>query len=232
MENYLFYALLSSFLFIFIYFHIHPLSDKQVNRLAHKRRRKKIRSYFSFGEHLFTVSTAYKKMMKANGAYVFVDEPLKDFPSIAAALLKFRKHEWIIIAFETNQKVKYFWANKGEDRTSVSIFLKPEVILDVATRNNYTSVLIFHNHPNSNPRYYDCSKPSKEDIVSADNLAKIIVKKGYNLFEFVCERGKPYKYFQAISDNFMPIGIFVEHISKVNGKGKVNNLLLHLERIF
>jgi len=105
-------------------------------------------------------------------------------------------------------------------------------MVKIAKQENYTSVLIFHNHPNSHPNYYDCTKPSKQDIKSANSFAKILNSNGINLVEFVCERGKHYEFFLSPSNKFLPLTEFIKTIEKVNGKSKLKNLFLHFERIF
>jgi len=105
-------------------------------------------------------------------------------------------------------------------------------MVKIAKQENYTSVLIFHNHPNSHPNYYDCTKPSKQDIKSANSFAKILNSNGINLVEFVCERGKHYEFFLSPSNKFLPLTEFIKTIEKVNGKSKLKNLFLHFERFF
>nr|MBC7244230.1 hypothetical protein [Chloroflexota bacterium] len=124
------------------------------------------------------------------------------------------------------------WLNKGFDRSGVSPYLSVEKIANIAKRENYTSILIFHNHPNTNPNYYDCRKPSSKDLESANNFAHVLNTHGINLVEFVCERGIHYKYFFSPADSFLPLSEFVLAIEEINGSSKFRNLLLHLERIF
>lgn len=217
---------------IFIVTHLRPLTEDEVKLLANKRRNRQIRMYFSFDNREFNVNKEFKKRMNPNGAFYRINESLFGFPATAAALLKYKKHEWIIIAFEKDKKVDLIWLNKGFDRSWVFPYLSVEDIIKNAKQENRTSVLIFHNHPNINPNYYDYRRPSDQDIKSANEFAQVLNQNGINLLEFVCERGRHYEYFLSPADTFLPLTEFVETIDKLNGQSKFKNLALHFERIF
>jgi hypothetical protein len=217
---------------ISIVIHLRALTKEEVKSLGGKRRNKQTRMYFSFNTQEFAVNKEFKKRMNPNGTFYRISESLFAFPAIAAALLKYKKHEWMIIAFEKDKKVELFWLNKGFDRSGVSPYLSLEDITKTAKQENQISVLIFHNHPNADPSYDDCTTPSDQDIKSANKFAQTLNPNGINLLEFVCERGKHYGYFLSLSDNFLPLTEFTEAIDKINGQSKFKNLSLHFERIF
>jgi hypothetical protein len=228
-------VLIGIFLFIsliFIVTHLRLLTNDEVISLGNKRRNRQIRMYFSFATREFTVNKEFKKRMNPNGTFYRINESLFGFPATAAALLKYKKHEWIIIAFEKDKKVDLICLNKGSDRSIVSPYLSVGNIAKKAKQENQTSVLIFHNHPNINPNYYDCRRPSEQDIKSARYFAQVLNQNGLNLLEFICERGRHYEYFISPSDTFLPLIEFVEDIDKVNGQSKFKNLCLHFERMF
>lgn len=232
MIQYVFYSIIVSAIFYFIVFHLRPLNEKEIFQLAKKRRKRKIRSYFRFNNVEFIANPDFKRRMKPNGSFYNLDERLYDFPAVAASLLKYKKHEWIIISFENNQIVDYVWLNKGFDRESVSSYLTTYDVINVAKRYNYSSVLIFHNHPNPNPKYLTMHNASKTDIKSAKEWGEVLIRNGINLLEFVCERGKHFRYFYSISDKFLPPKDFAVRIKAVNDKSKIRNLFLHIERKF
>nr|MBC7244231.1 hypothetical protein [Chloroflexota bacterium] len=89
---------------VFVFTHLRPLNEGEINQLATKRRNKQIRGYFSFAAGEFDVNREFKKRMNPNGTFYRINEGLFEFPSIAAALLKYKKHEWISIAFENQKK--------------------------------------------------------------------------------------------------------------------------------
>lgn len=229
------YILFSMFILIgliFVFTHLRPLTENEVKHLGTKRRGKHIRVYFSFNTREFNVDKEFKKRMNPNGKFYRIDEDLVDFPSTAAALLKYKKHEWIIIAFEKQKKVVSIWLNKGFDRSGVSPYLSVDNIAGIANQENCKSVLIFHNHPNTNPDYYDCSHPSSQDMNSANEFAQVLNGHGVNLVEFVCERGMHYEYFLSPVGSFLPLSEFIGTINRISGSSKLKNLSLHIERIF
>jgi len=217
---------------VFILTHVRPLNEDEVEQLGTKRRCRQIHRYFSFSAGEFNVDKDFKKRMNPNGTFYRINEGLFEFPSIAGALLKYKKHEWIIIAFEKQKQVNVIWLNKGFDRSGVSPYLSVEDIANYPKRENYTSILIFHNHPNTNPNHYDCRRPSSRDLASANEFAHVLNMHGINLVEFVCERGIHYQYFLSPANSFLPLSEFVLAIDKINALSKLKNLSLHLERIF
>ena len=217
---------------IFILLHLRPLTDDEINYLSVKRRNKNIRGYYSFDAQEYNANKDFKKRMNPNGTFYKINESLFSFPSLAAALLKYKKHEWIIIAFEKNKNINLAWMNKGIDRANVNIQLPFYKISEIAMKDDDNSVMAFHNHPNSNPNSYICNRPSNQDIQSAIMLAKILNANKINLVEFVCERGKHYEYYLSTSNYFMPIEEYMSDIRKINGTSKTQNLNLHIERIF
>ena len=75
---------------LFIVFHLRPLTDEEVFDLAKKRRTKKVNAYYQFSQHQVSVNLEFKKAMAAEGAYYNIQANLREFPSIAAALLKYK----------------------------------------------------------------------------------------------------------------------------------------------
>ena len=229
--EYLFLVILVIGVILFVVTHLRPLTKDELLELSFKKRGKKVREYFSFANHETTVDKTFKKRMNPNGKFYRAEQSLRHFPSTAAALLKYKKHEWIIVAFEKKRTIELFWLNKGFDRSSVSSFLSPEDMIQTAQGNGYSSILIFHNHPNSNPQYYSCTRPSDMDLESARESSIRLNDNGINLVEFVCERGRHYQYFSKISNQFLPATIFYRKLQGENGQSKLGNLSLHLQRL-
>jgi hypothetical protein len=225
-------AMLSPLIVIFILVYIRPLNEDELRELAMKRRNKVIRTYYTFSRNETQANDKFKKYMKPDGRFYNIKERLYDFPSVAAALLKYKKHEWVMVAFEKDSTVDLLWLNKGADNKSAEIFISFEELSDIAVDNNSTTVLFFHNHPNSNPKLYDCSKPSDIDISSAQIFANILNSKNVNLIEFVCEKGMHYEYYRFIADDFNNIIDFINALNKENNDSRLDNLSLHIERLF
>ena len=103
------------FLVVFIVSHLRPLRENEINVLSEKRRNKGIIKYFSFDIQEYSVNKNFKKSMNPNGKFYQISEDLYTFPSLSAGLLKYKKHEWIIISFEKDRKISLIWLNKGFD---------------------------------------------------------------------------------------------------------------------
>jgi len=219
-------------LLLFILTHIRPLNEHEINQLGNKRRGKQIRTYFSFDRREIGVDKEFKKRMNASGKFYPIRERLQTFPSVAAALLKYKKHEWNIIAFERNKEVFLIWCNKGLDRRSVTLNLSMENVARIAYEKGANSILFFHNHPNPDPGRYSTNRPSDQDLKSAKLYSTIYNSRGLNLVEFVCERGRHFEYFMSPANSFLPLTEFLEAINYINGSSRLSNLKLHIERIF
>jgi hypothetical protein len=209
--------------------HKHPLTEAEVMQLANKRRNKDISLYYFFNTAIIEVNKSFKSNLTATGKFYRVNETLYNFPSIAASLLKYKKHEWILVAFEKDKTVELIWLNKGFDKVSASLYLSFEEIAEHARNGKCSTILFFHNHPNSNPRVYNCTQPSETDMKSAKELSNILLKNGVNLKEFICERGSYYEYFSSYADNFMPLDNYIRIIKETNNQSEQGNLQLQRE---
>lgn len=232
MDLNVFLIITASIIILYILTHLRPLTTSEITSLSKKKRRRRIRKYFAFNIAEFNPDKDFKKRMNPNGSFYNINETLFNFPSTSASLLKYKKHEWIIIGFEKDKMVQSLWVNKGFDRESVSSYLSTNEIVNIGNNDKISSILIFHNHPNTNPNQLDCSRPSQQDIASAREFAEEFNEKGLNLIEFVCERGKHYEYFRSTSDCFYPVGDIIDEINILNGESRSQNLNLHLQRIF
>lgn len=217
---------------IYIFTHLQSLTESEIGKLAQKRRNDRIRNYFFFDNREYNADKKFKKNMRSDGRFYKIEERLFEFPAVAAGLLKYKKHEWIIIAFEKEKRVELIWLNKGKDNKSVSWFLSASEIVETAKQHSFSSVLVFHNHPNPSPRHYSCTQPSELDIETANQQGVTLNANDINLLEFVCEKGRHYEYFRSPSAEFFPISQFIKEIRNVNGVSRLKNLSLHLENTF
>lgn len=208
-----------------------PLNYEEVLQLANSRRINNINKYYSFPKVEYKVNMDFKKRMSAKGKIYKFSEHLYDLPAIAAGLLKYKKHEWIIVAFEKNQKVDLMWVNKGQDNRFVGLALDFNQIINIAKENKYTSIITFHNHPNSNPNSYNCTKPSSVDLETANNWGEICKENDINLVEYICERGIAYRYYLKIINEFYNIDLIIKEIEQLNDKSSEKNFELHKERM-
>lgn len=212
-----------------ILLHLRPLTVEEVSALSIKRRDKSVSSYYSHENSQYVFNKDAKKAMPPNGGYLTVDWKLSSTPPLAAALLKQKKHEWIIFGFEKNKTVNRLWMNKGLDRKSVSPAISIENVSGLCLNAGYQSVQIFHNHPN--PEGF-ATGASQADLKSANSWAEILNKAGVGLVEYVCDRGRPIRYFLKVPDSFLPVAGFQDEIARQNGVSRFGNLSLHFERMF
>lgn len=217
---------------LFVLLHLRPLNDSELESLAEKRRKRRVGWYFSFTNSEFQPDLEFKRRMASSGQFYNVRERLSDFPSLAAALLKYKKHEWILVGMEKDREVSLMWVNKGVDGTRVSLRLTFDQLARIAKGNDYNSLLVFHNHPNGDPAAYSCRQPSATDLKSAAEWSGILNSQGISLVEFVCERGVPYKYWFSVASTFLPVYEFAEKLRSENDVSRGKNLSLHMELIF
>ncbi|HET6514154.1 MAG TPA: hypothetical protein VFG09_03265 [Thermodesulfovibrionales bacterium] len=226
------FAIVLGIVAIFVLAHLRPLSEDEVQVLADRRRTKAIDSYYTFDRREYAVNAEVKKRMAANGSVYNMSEQLFEFPALAAGRLKYKKHEWIIVAFERNKTIDKMWVNKGPDRSQVHFGIGLQNVQQMAVNGGYRSVLVFHNHPNSDPSLYSTRQASDRDKQTAGELADQLSSAGVNLMEFVCERGRHYTYLRSVCDTFLPIEGFREKLRQVNGASRGQNFSLHRERLF
>ena len=217
---------------LFIVCYVRPLRREEISQLADKRRLKQIKAYYHFVQGEASVNLDFKKAMAASGSYYNIRTRLTEFPSIAAALLKYKKHDWIIVGFEREQIVDCLWLNKGPNNSEVAPRLGFTGIVDHARSGKHTSVIVVHNHPNPNPARFSMLLASAQDNLSAKALECVLLPSSLNLLEFVCERGRFHEYHRAGAPSFIPIQDIASALILENNVGLARNLQLHLERLF
>ncbi|TLM99243.1 MAG: hypothetical protein FDZ75_00530, partial [Actinobacteria bacterium] len=225
-------AIILTGVFAFVLLHLRPLTPGEIRALAQKWRQQENAAYFSFRPSGVDANPDFKRSMSANGRLYSMREPFSAFPFIGALLLKGKKHEWVIVGFEREQSVVLAWMNKGSDGSQVEFRVSVEEIANVALAHGCTSVLIMHNHPNSNPGRYDMSRPSTIDLSGSAERGALLSSFGINLIEFVCERGWPYEYRRVISDEFRPVAGYEHAVVRANGQARLAHLRLHWARHF
>lgn len=212
-----------------VYLRRHPLSDDEVRRLARKRRRNRALSIFGFTAAPQRVASAEKKAMRSRGEFVDCDLHWREMPSRVAALLKFKKHEWVAIAFVRSLRVRLLWWNKGPDGTQVWPFLPDEEVKRILRRHNCDAVATLHNHPNPNPSRYRLNAPSQNDLLWADHWRQMLAQEDVSVLKFVCERGVPYLYFASFADSALSLAPIIGEITAENDLGAFRNYGLRVE---
>ncbi len=170
--------------------------------------------------------------MNADGKFYRINDNLFDFPARVAGLLKYKKHEWVVVGFEKDKVIDLIWLNKGFNSSGACINIPISEIAELTRKSTYRSVLVFHNHPNPDPNRYDCRTPSELDMRTAKKYAEALNPEGVNVLKFICERGRFYEYSLCPADHFLPLTGFIFQLNQLNGQSRFTNLRLHWERIF
>lgn len=206
-----------------------PLDTAAMEAVAAKRRRRAVAAYFRFSRAQVVADMTFKKAMRPQGAWCQLDYSLYEWPAAAAALLKGKKHEWVIIAFEHGGRISRLWVNKGVDNRNVCVLLGPMALVEECHRAGFSSVFIHHNHPNHDPRHLNMLVASKLDIEFSNEYARAVVPSGINLFQFICERGRYTCFHSRVAESFLPVRTFFDQVHRQNGVSRLDNIRLHLE---
>jgi hypothetical protein len=167
--------------------------------------------------------------MKSRGEFVSCDLIFRDAPAQIAGLLKYKKHEWIVILFITQFQVRTLWWNKGPDGTRVWSFLRERDLSAAISSLRPDTIAMLHNHPNPDPSRLIMNYPSEADLRSAGFYSEKFGSRGVSLLEFICERGTPHLYYASFGDNVFPIKPIEGEIAEVNGTGILKNRSLRKE---
>ncbi len=212
-----------------VYRHRHPLNNQEILALSMKRQRIRALRKFDFSTMQRPADAAEKKAMKSQGEFVGCDLGYRDSPARIAGLLKYKKHEWIVIAFINSLHVRRLWWNKGPDGTKVWSFLRDHSLKSAIRSLRPDAIAILHNHPNPDPSRYRMTIPSEADFRSAGFYDGEFSKHDISLLEFICERGVPHLYYASFADSVVPIDPITDEIQKVNGTGIFKSYSLRKE---
>ncbi|MGO8928322.1 MAG: hypothetical protein ACLQU3_15750 [Limisphaerales bacterium] len=222
-------ALLALIWAIDVYRHRHPLNNEEILSLSRKRQRNRALSVFDFSTIEQPADAAEKKAMRGQGEFVGCDLPYRDAPARIAGLLKYKKHEWIVIAFINSLHVRHLWWNKGPDGRMVWSFLADRALMAAIESLKPDSIAILHNHPNPDPSYYQMNIPSEADLRSAGFRDGAFSDRSISLLEFICERGVPHLYYASFAESVVPIDLITHEVQGANGTGILDNYRLRKE---
>ena len=209
-----------------------PLTQGEAVRLASKRRQRAIQDYFSFVPEGIHPNPDFKSGLKPDGALYTAAVPMHEFPSYAANLLKHKKHEWLAVGFARSRVVTRIWAHKGPDKTRVAIGFAPGELPEMARRHGAEVVMVFHNHPASDPTRYVYHLPSPQDAASAQTLAEEVAGIGVSLAEYVCERGAPHLYALYPADSLLPLQRYAREVRRSGSERSWGSLAMRAELLW
>lgn len=214
--------------FVVLYRLSQPLNNNQTQKIAQKRRRRKLEYYFSYNSSGSLPSESLKIGLSPSGQLYQINVSLRDSPSFVANLLKGKKHEWSVIVFGQHQTMTLLWANKGMNNRQVTV-LATNRVLDIAIKNRCDIILAFHNHPASDPQHYSYSRPSQTDLKSSQELSQSLYFANISYADYVCERGLPHRYYVTPSETLYSITEIASQVQTENSKGRINRLRLFFE---
>jgi hypothetical protein len=213
-------AAVLALLVIWFWYESRPLSDEEISRLARYRRLGEIARLYPFGGVAYPESfdlRSLKSGMTAVGRFYRIDEALQRFPAIGGALLKGKKHEWTLFAFAKDDRVVGLWLNKGPDATQVWPTVSRDALTAAGRNLRVTAVLQFHNHPNSDPRWYTTRFASGPDQRFATIFGNDFVEQGVSFHGFVVERGVAHQYACWVPPSVAPLRQLASLVRDQNG---------------
>lgn len=205
-----------------------PLADAERHRLIVKRRMLAVARHYEFHESAPTVNSEFKKTMDPRGRWYVVDEPLAEFPALAAGLLKGKKHEWVVFGLAKGLRIVVVWLNKGLDNKQVSAYVSTEELLRHARQVGASTVIEVHNHPNPDPSRYFMLLASERDRISAEAYGASLARNGLEFLTFVAERGRYRQHACWLPDAFIPAHQFASTLSPC-GRWALANITLRWE---
>lgn len=208
-----------------LYFWINSdsLSDEEIVELASCRRFWDAHNYFAFSKTEVEINKHFKSTLNRDGRLYTCIESLGEFPAIASALLKGKKHEWVVFAYCKNKTVGSFYANKGHDNRSVEPNMSIRQIIEIAQAQGAEIVLQFHNHPNA------VLSSSDQDRTSADYFGKVFTDIGVTFISFVCGAGQFRQYGWWLADSFYQLDNYLKLIEQNNASSRSTNFGLRKE---
>jgi len=207
----------------------HPLDPEEVIELARIKQWRHLLAVHAFSSVPVTTDASKKKAMKARGQFVRCDLCFSQLPSFIAGLLKYKKHEWVVLVFVKHLHAEYLWWNKGQDGNSVVPHLRGGYLENALRLHKPDMLVRLHNHPNPDPSKYRFNQPSSQDIKSAEYFSNLLSQQGIGFMDFVCERGVPYLFYAYLDSRSAPIEGFIEDIATINDSGIFANVGLRRE---
>jgi len=149
---------------------------------------------------IYDDAQALKK--SAHGEGSFFQSPYRsrrDFLDYIGQFFKYKKHEWIFVAFMIDGSVDRFWLNKGPDAKGVSPFLGIHDAARICRQNGYNHVLVGHNHPAG------ALSPSKQDRIFLEEFMDSLAQKNLSVQHLVFVAGRWRNYGLSVGQHLRRI---------------------------
>jgi DNA repair protein RadC len=143
---------------------------------------------------------ALKQRVPAEGG--FFQSPYssrRDFLDYIGQFLKYKKHEWIFVAFMKGNLVDRFWVNKGPDNQRVGPVIGIPGAARICGENGYNGVLVGHNHPAG------ALAPSKQDRVFLEEFMDSLAQQHVSVEHLVFVGGRWRNYGLSVGQHIRRI---------------------------
>jgi hypothetical protein len=135
--------------------------------------------------------------------------------------LKYKKHQWSIIGFERNKRVRIFWENKGSSRDETHSKLSLIGIVEQIKDTQAQTVFFFRNYPNPDFYCYDTAPFFSEVQGCISALGEPTI----NFVAIECIKGHVGNIlYEKYSDLFYPLVNYIVSISKRQGRKEFKDM--------
>lgn len=204
----------------------YPLTDEEYKFLSKNKTAEYFKKLYSFDREStpgLRMPRENKSFMEADGKYYEMNRDVDLFGAWVPLLLKDKKHEWVVIALEKDEKIIGMWMNKGSPEM-VYPFISVESLINKCKEQSARAIIRFHNHPNS------CAIASAQDMTSAKYFAEQALANNLNWIDCVCAAGACKKYFEQYSPEQVPEKFLPEKLKASfsnSRKPKISAFLFH-----
>jgi hypothetical protein len=209
-----------------------PISEKEIEKWAKQERLKEAEDYFRFDlnppKALRKIYEEEKPPVDPEGSELGISIPFRFGPTCIAYWLKGKHHQWVIAMYSNNKSdFTRIYGNKGPDKKSVECLLKPNYMFGKGKRNNFNTILLFHNHPMSiEPQL------TEEDKIVALERKRHAKINDWNYLEFICVRGTFRLFESHYSRQFKSIEQYKTEFHELKKRGALANLKFRWEKYY
>lgn len=170
-------------------------TDDGLRKVVHKKLQKRFNERICFGGYAHWEPPVTKEGLRTSRLTEW-NGPVTKFPGAAASLLKFKRHEWLMVGLVKGTTVESVWIDKGADKHGVGCSIGIAGLAKKAAELGCDTLISIHNHPNPNSRKYTTLTPSKQDYVCAQEWIGVLKAYDIGLVELICDSGVVREYFR------------------------------------
>jgi len=211
-----------------IYVSPKPLNKEEIALLSKARKKQAEKSRLNFSTEHFEINPDYRQFLSSGGRWDEISVPYNKALAMAAELIRYKRHEWLILILASNTKCRFIWANKGNNNMSCYLSGTFDDIIEKAIQNGCGTIIDFHNHP-CTVDFQGALSPSDTDMNTAAKWAEKARAAGLNYICAVGVRGQFSVYYSSFDESIYPKSCTVEYIESQNGLSKSGNRALRRE---